>query len=203
MASQKQIIPGRPEGFRNLANMNMEAAGRDRHGAMNYHLAALEQDRFDEQMSAEKIARYKEQRLAKRAARSSDDGSMWGGAAGMALGILLAIPTGGLSLAAIPAMATSGAALGSAGAAIGGAFDKNPSGRDISGQLGSAAKLLAPEKPQTNPHLQQMRPSPFTRSARLAAQPTAIVGDNDGVNDSRMLDQGSGGFRQAGLPAPY
>lgn len=112
---------------REMAMRQWNAGQQARANAMDLKLMQLSQQRRQIDQIIAMIIQKRQEREQRRAARgSSDSGALTGAGIGGVLGAALAIPTGGLSLAAVPAMAAAGSAGAGVGSTIGGLFDESP-----------------------------------------------------------------------------
>ena len=114
------------------------AARRGGQASDFFSRALMEQNRKRQQVD-DSLATIRERRALKKA-EASDDGAMIGGGVGLAVGLALAIPTGGASLL------TLGAAGMAAGSTIGGAFD-DPAGLNTEMLTQGAGQLAGMQNP--------------------------------------------------------
>jgi len=111
-----------------MANTNLLAgsANRDAQLGMQLRMARIAHEQKQRDTMMMLLRKIAEDRQAKKAAaKQGGSGALAGGAIGAIGAGLLAIPTGGLSLAALPAI-TAGASLG---ATVGGAYDQSQGGQ--------------------------------------------------------------------------
>lgn len=137
------------EGAARMAALRHAGADRDARLGQDAWYTALALEDQDRQRPWNAIQAYKDRRAEKKAAEAAEGDTPWGALGGTAAGIvagILALPTGGLSLATLPAVA----AVGSVGGTIGGAFDRSPSAQASGAQLNRGLSEYGNRRPDAS-----------------------------------------------------
>jgi hypothetical protein len=134
-------MPG--EDFYRLAAMASGTGAQRGQQGMDFLQRAYAAQLMKDENFRRALGEWKQRRAQKKAEEKSTGGMFGkaGAGVGAAAGLALAIPTGGASLAILPALGAAG------GAAIGGAFDRGPGQVDYQGLSRGANQLAMMENP--------------------------------------------------------